>query len=112
MFKLQISTHASFDNIPAGTGQSQHAVCRMMASAWTQETNAAIVEEFLRCLAVCHTVIPDGGPPLTSCWQQSTWLVLKPDTGFMVRRRGSPTFPPHSPAFSCTCQSCTIVSHV
>ena len=34
--------------------------CRMMASAWTAETNPTIVEEFLRALAVCHTVIPDG----------------------------------------------------
>jgi phospholipid-transporting ATPase len=33
---------------------------RIMAGAWTGTPSPEIAEMFLRLLAVCHTVIPDG----------------------------------------------------
>lgn len=33
---------------------------RILGSAWEQEARPAVLKEFFRVLAVCHTVIPDG----------------------------------------------------
>lgn len=33
---------------------------RLMGGAWEQQPTRGAVEMFLRCLAVCHTVIPEG----------------------------------------------------
>ena len=34
---------------------------RLLGGAWAAEARPDIVREFFRVLAVCHTVIPDGG---------------------------------------------------
>ena len=36
---------------------------RIMGDAWLQEARPAVIKEFFRVLAVCHTVIPDGIVP-------------------------------------------------
>ena len=36
---------------------------RIMGDAWLQEARPAVIKEFFRVLAVCHTVIPDGAFP-------------------------------------------------
>ena len=33
---------------------------RVLGGAWEQEARPAVLKEFFRVLAVCHTVIPDG----------------------------------------------------
>ena len=33
-----------------------------MNGAWRAEPNAGTIREFLKLLAVCHTVIPEGEP--------------------------------------------------
>jgi hypothetical protein len=33
-----------------------------MGGAWRTDPNAGTIREFLRLLAVCHTVIPEGEP--------------------------------------------------
>ena len=33
---------------------------RLMGGAWQREARPALLREFFRVLAVCHTVIPDG----------------------------------------------------
>jgi len=33
---------------------------RILGGAWEQEARPAVLKEFFRVLAVCHTVIPDG----------------------------------------------------
>ncbi len=41
-----------------------------MGGAWQREAEAAVVREFLKLLAVCHTVIPEGTPqPATIKYQ-------------------------------------------
>ena len=37
---------------------------RVMGGAWEQEARPDVIREFFRVLAVCHTVIPDGQPPV------------------------------------------------
>lgn len=36
---------------------------RIMAGRWAEQPNPHLAREFFRMLALCHTVIPDGG-----CW--------------------------------------------
>ena len=33
---------------------------RLMGGAWQREARPAVLQEFFRVLAVCHTVIPEG----------------------------------------------------
>ena len=33
-----------------------------MGGAWLSDPNAGTIREFLKLLAVCHTVIPEGEP--------------------------------------------------
>jgi phospholipid-transporting ATPase len=33
-----------------------------MGGAWQREADAGVIREFLKLLAVCHTVIPEGTP--------------------------------------------------
>ena len=33
-----------------------------MGGAWQREAGAGVIREFLKLLAVCHTVIPEGTP--------------------------------------------------
>ena len=46
---------------------------RILGGAWEQEARPAVLKEFFRVLAVCHTVIPDGtslgssAPTLLAC---------------------------------------------
>ncbi len=35
---------------------------RLMHGRWQADSDAALIREFLRLLAVCHTVIPEGPP--------------------------------------------------
>lgn len=35
---------------------------RLMHGRWQADPDAALIREFLRLLAVCHTVIPEGPP--------------------------------------------------
>ena len=43
---------------------SKHLRCRrLMGGAWQHKTDAGVIREFLKLLAVCHTVIPEGARP-------------------------------------------------
>jgi phospholipid-transporting ATPase len=35
---------------------------RVLGGAWAAQPNPELAREFFRMLALCHTVIPDGGP--------------------------------------------------
>ncbi len=44
-----------------------------MGGAWQREAEAGVIREFLKLLAVCHTVIPEGTPqPATIKYQART----------------------------------------
>ncbi|CAG9461573.1 unnamed protein product [Pedinophyceae sp. YPF-701] len=55
------------DNIPEDLGGLKEKGfnfwdTRILFGAWHKQPSADIIESFLRCLAVCHTVIPDRDP--------------------------------------------------
>lgn len=44
---------------------------RVMDGAWREQPTAAAIEEFFRALALCHTVIPEGGTDFNSIVYQA-----------------------------------------
>ena len=48
---------------------------RMMDGAWEGEPNVEQICEFLKMLAVCHTVLPEGGETPQSIKYQARQLV-------------------------------------
>lgn len=56
-----------------------------MDGAWQQEANAAQIAEFLKMLAVCHTVLPEGGEtPSAIKYQVITCLISGELATFLV----------------------------
>ena len=65
-----------------------------MGGAWQREAEAAVIREFLKLLAVCHTVIPEGTPQLATIKYQacralalSSLLFGEPCAACFPRRR-------------------------
>ncbi|PKA61390.1 Phospholipid-transporting ATPase 3 [Apostasia shenzhenica] len=53
---------------------------RLMCGAWRNERNPEICMEFFRCLAVCHTVLPEGGESP----EKITYQAASPDEAALV----------------------------
>ncbi|MQL96868.1 hypothetical protein Taro_029549 [Colocasia esculenta] len=53
---------------------------RLMRGAWRNENNPEICEEFFRCLAICHTVLPEGD----EAPEKITYLAASPDEAALV----------------------------
>ncbi|XP_024380189.1 phospholipid-transporting ATPase 3 isoform X3 [Physcomitrium patens] len=69
--------------------RSEDAICekgfnfddrRLMKGQWRNESNADVCLEFFRCLAICHTVLPEGGDTPDS----TTYQAASPDEAALV----------------------------
>ncbi|KAL5980614.1 Phospholipid-transporting ATPase 3 [Asimina triloba] len=53
---------------------------RLMCGAWRNESNPEICKEFFRCLAICHTVLPEGDESP----EKITYQAASPDEAALV----------------------------
>ncbi|KAH7515836.1 hypothetical protein FEM48_Zijuj10G0068500 [Ziziphus jujuba var. spinosa] len=53
---------------------------RLMRGAWRNEPNSDICKEFFRCLAICHTVLPEG----VESPEKITYQAASPDEAALV----------------------------
>ncbi|KAF8019188.1 hypothetical protein BT93_G0005 [Corymbia citriodora subsp. variegata] len=53
---------------------------RLMRGAWRNEPNPDMCKEFFRCLAICHTVLPEG----EDCPEKITYQAASPDEAALV----------------------------
>lgn len=53
---------------------------RLMRGAWRNEPNADLCKEFFRCLAICHTVLPEGDESP----EKITYQAASPDEAALV----------------------------